>query len=117
MYNHFFGAMRTSPKKRVETLFYIDFNDAKKNGLDISHEERLNPYDREIHNAVATLAAVGNIYINPYMIFQLLSGNSSDENKSGMSPETREKIIKSLNKWKMFFTMILYAGDLMSMSA
>ncbi len=89
-----------SPKKRVETLLYIDFNDAKANGLDISNEDRLTPYDREVHNAVATLSAAGNVYINPYMIFQVLSGNSSDKTKSGMSPETREKIVKSLNKMR-----------------
>ena len=89
-----------SPKKRVETLLYIDFNDAKVNGLNISHEDRLTPYDREVHNAVASLVAAGNICINPYMIFQVLSGNSSDKTKSGMSPETREKIVKSLNKMR-----------------
>ncbi len=89
-----------SPKKRVETLLYIDFNDAKVNGLNISHEDRLTPYDREVHNAVATLVAAGNICINPYMIFQVLSGNSSDKTKSGMSPETRENIVKSLNKMR-----------------
>ena len=90
-----------SSKKRIDTLFYIDFNDAKSNGLDISHEDRLTAYDSEIHNAVATLAAAGNKCISPNMIFQLLSGNTSEKHKSGMSPETREKIVKSLNKMRM----------------
>ena len=97
-----------SPKKRIETLLYIDFNDAKVNGLDISHEDRLTPYDREIHNAVATLAAAGNICINPYMIFQVLSGNSSDKSKSGMSLETRENIVKSLNKMRLTNVKIMH---------
>ena len=94
-------SQRISPKKRIETLLYIDFNDAKANGLDISREDRLTHYDREIHSAVATLAAAGNQYISPNMIFQLLSGDFSAKNKNGMSPETRDRIIKSLNKMRV----------------
>ena len=88
---------RANSQKRVETLIYIDFNDAKKNGITISNEERITPYDREIHNAVASLAAEGNEYISTSMIFQLLSGNSSDE-RNKMSEETRKKIIRSVEK-------------------
>jgi len=88
---------RANSQKRVETLIYIDFNDAKKNGITISNEERITPYDREIHNAVASLAAEGNEYISTSMIFQLLSGNTSDE-RNKMSEETRKKIIRSVEK-------------------
>ena len=88
---------RANAQKRIETLLYIDFNDAKANGLIISNEERITAYDREIHNAVATLAAEGNEYISPSMIFQLLSGNVSDD-RNKMSDETREKITNSLRK-------------------
>jgi len=95
---------RANSKKRVETLIYIDFNDAKKNGITISNEERITPYDREIHNAVASLAAEGNEYISTSMIFQLLSGNTSDE-RNKMSEKTREKILDSVRK--MSFTRVL----------
>ena len=95
---------RANSQKRVETLIYIDFNDAKKNGITISNEERITPYDREIHNAVASLAADGNEYISTSMIFQLLSGNTSDE-RNKMSDETREKILDSVRK--MSFTRVL----------
>ena len=87
----------SSSKKKIETLFYIDFNDAKENGITISNEDRINSYDREIYNAVATLAAAGNNEFSPSMIFQLLSGNISDE-RNKMSPETRRKILKSVEK-------------------
>ena len=88
---------RTNSKKRIETLIYIDFNDAKKNGITISNEERITAYDREVHNAVASLAAEGNEYISSSMIFQLLSGNTSDE-RNKMSEETRKKILRSVEK-------------------
>ena len=94
---------RNSQKKRIETLLYIDFNAAKVNGLTISNEDRITPYDREIYNAVATLVAAGNDHISPNMIFQLLSGNTSDA-RNKMSEETREKIIRSV--YKMRATMI-----------
>ena len=86
-----------SQKKRIETLLYIDFNDAKANGLAIFNENRLTSYDREIYNAIATLVAAGNTHISPSMIFQLLSGNVSDE-RNKMGDETREKIVRSVEK-------------------
>ena len=92
-----FTVSGSSSKKKIETLFYIDFNDAKENGITISNEDRINSYDREIYNAVATLAAAGNNEFSPSMIFQLLSGNISDE-RNKMSPETRRKILKSVEK-------------------
>lgn len=95
---------KNSQKKRIETLLYIDFNAAKANGLTISNEDRITPYDREIYNAVATLVAAGNNHISPNMIFQLLSGNTSSDARNKMSEETREKIIRSI--YKMRATMI-----------
>ena len=92
-----FTVSGSSSKKKIETLFYIDFNDAKENGITIFNEDRINSYDREIYNAVATLAAAGNNEFSPSMIFQLLSGNISDE-RNKMSPETRRKILKSVEK-------------------
>ena len=89
-----------SQKKRIETLLYIDFNNAKENGIIISYEDRITPYDREVYNAVATLVAAGNGRITPSMIFQLLSGNSLEE-RNKMSPETREKIIRSVEKMSL----------------
>ena len=94
---------RNSQKKRIETLLYIDFNSSKANGVSISFEDRITPYDREIHNAIITLAAAGNNCITPSMIFQLLSGNISDE-RHKMSDETRNKILSSVDK--MRFTSI-----------
>ena len=82
-------------RKKIETLFYIDFNELKQKGVSIDYEYLLTPYDREIHNAVATLASAGNEYINPSMIFQILSGNTGSTND--MSPETRKSILRSID--------------------
>lgn len=92
---------RKSQRKKIETLFSIDFNDMKSSGVSIAREDRITPYDREIHDAVATLASAGNEYINPSMIFQLISGNSGNTN---ISPETRKDILRSLDK--MMVTLV-----------
>ena len=97
------GTNENSQKKRIDTLLYIDFNSSKANGVSIAFENRITPYDREIHNAIVTLAAAGNNCITPSMIFQLLSGNISDE-RNKMSDETRRKILSSVDK--MRFTSI-----------
>ena len=70
----------------------------KKLGVTIENEQRLTPYDREIHNAVSTLCAAGNEYINPQMIFQVLSGNTGQRAK--ISNEAREKILRSIDKMR-----------------
>ena len=73
----------------------------KSSGVSIAREDRNTPYDREIHNAVATLASAGNEFINPSMIFQLISGNSGNTN---ISPETRKEILRSIDK--MMVTLV-----------
>ena len=92
---------RKSQRKKIDTLFAIDFNDMKSSGVSIAREDRITPYDREIHNAVATLASAGNEFINPSMIFQLISGNSGNTN---ISPETRKEILRSIDK--MMVTLV-----------
>ena len=82
----------------VDALISIDFKEMKKLGVTIENEQMLTPYDREIHNAVSTLCAAGNEYINPQMIFQVLSGNTGPRAK--MSNEAREKILRSIDKMR-----------------
>ena len=85
----------TSKKRKIETIVSIDFNEMRKMGVVIKNEQRLTPYDRAVHNAVSTLCAIGNKYINPQMIFQVLSGNLHQ--RKDMSSETRKKILESYN--------------------
>ena len=82
----------------VDAIVSIDFKEMKKLGVTIENEQRLTPYDREIHNAVSTLCAAGNEYINPQMIFQVLSGNTGQRAK--ISNEAREKILRSIDKMR-----------------
>ena len=85
----------TLKKRRVETIVSIDFNEMKKLGVTFTNEQRLNPFDREVHNATATLYAAGNKYITPQMIWGALSGNRTD---AKMPPEARKKILDSIDK-------------------
>ena len=103
---------RTSKRKHIDTLLSIDFNDMKKNGVSIPRENFITPYDKEIHNAIVTLVAIGNEFINPSMIFQLLSGNTGKRTK--ISNETRENIMQSIRKMMMTLIRIDATAEVQS---
>ena len=77
----------TLKKRKVETIVSIDFNEMKKLGVTFTNEQRLNPFDREVHNAAATLYAAGNEYMTPQMIWGALSGNRPDAKASRSQKE------------------------------
>ena len=86
----------------ISTMVSIDFSKMKQLGVTIGSEQRLTPYDREVHNAVSTLCVAGNKYITPQMTYQVLSGNKKDVK---MTAKAREEILGSIDK--MRFTAIL----------
>ena len=105
LYNNLFpvtidvGALK---KRVISTMVSIDFNKMRQLGVTVKSEQRLTPYDREVHNAVSTLCVAGNKYITPQMIYQVLSGNKKDVK---MTAKAREEILGSIDK--MRFTEIL----------
>ena len=90
-------------RKKVNVIFSPDFNELKKEGVSIAYEYRLTPFDRAVHNAIATLWEQGhrnkknnNEYLTPRVIFQLLSGNTGNSKDIGSA--IREKILDSIDK-------------------
>lgn len=113
LYNPEGGAINVSrnevKRKDINVMVSLDFKELKEEGVTIDMEYRLTPFDRAVHNAIATLWEVGhrngmknNEYITPRIIFQLLSGNIGKSKK--ISSVMRKAILRSINK--MSFTEI-----------
>lgn len=86
----------------VEVSVSVDYQNLKKQGLEIPESMRLTPYDREIHNAVVSLYEAGNEYASPNMIQKILSGNKEYEggNQKSLTQISRQRIMSSLHKMK-----------------
>lgn len=96
---------REARRKNIQVLFAIDFKELSKNGVKIEREDRLTPFDKAVHNAVATLWVAGhqegknfNEYLTPRIIFQILSGNTNESREIG--PEIRKAILRSIDKMR-----------------
>ena len=92
-------------RKEVNVMVSLNFNELTQDGVIIERDYRLTPFDRAVHNAIATLWEIGhrnkttfNEYLTPRVIFQLLSGN--DGESKDVSPEMRKAILRSVDKMK-----------------
>lgn len=70
----------------------------------------LTPYDKEVHHAVASLAAAGCEYFTPRMLYQALTGNKNADLKPGW-PQYAE-ICSSLDKMMMIIVRIDTAQEI-----
>lgn len=96
---------REGKRKDIQVLFAIDFKELSKAGVKIEYEYRLTPFDKAVHNAIASLWVAGhqegknlNEYLTPRMIFQILAGNTSESREIG--PELRKAILGSIDKMR-----------------
>lgn len=65
---------RRNSKNKITTLVSVDIDQLQN--VKIQGRTALAPYDREVHDAIVTLYAVGgNEYITPQMIYQVMTGN------------------------------------------
>ena len=63
-------------KRQIETTVSINFDEMEKRGVIISGSKELTMYDREVHDAIATLCVEGeNHWVTPQMIYQVMTGN------------------------------------------
>lgn len=46
-------------EKNIQVLFATDFKKLSKNSIKIERKDRLTPFDKAVHNAVATLWVAG----------------------------------------------------------
>ena len=92
-------------RKEINVIVSLDFKKLREEGVTIDMEYRLTPFDRAVHNAVATLWEEGhrngmknNEYITPRIIFQLLSGNTGES--KDISSTMRKAILRSIDKMR-----------------
>ena len=63
-------------KKEIATMVSINFDEIEKRGVEIFGSKELSMYDREVHDAIATLCVEGeNRWITPQMIYQTMTGD------------------------------------------
>ena len=79
-------------KNEILSFVRLDYSD---NAIQISGKKELTQYDREVHDALATLYVDGgNEYITPQMIYKAMTGNP----EAKLAPKQQEAISNSLNK-------------------
>ena len=81
-------------KKEINTTIFINIDELKDYGLP---DIRLNPFDREVHDAICTLWKSGYNEMSISMIYHVLTGNKKSSN-SNLSDEMRDLIDKSILK-------------------
>ena len=79
-------------KNEILSFVRLDYSD---NAIQISGKKELTQYDREVHDALATLYIDGgNEYITPQMIYKAMTGNP----EAKLAQKQQEAISNSLNK-------------------
>lgn len=82
-------------KRKIDTLVSINFEGMEQYGIKVSGRRELDPYDREIHDAIATLYSEGgNKYITLQMIYQTISGDPNAK----LNPKQSDAITHSIRK-------------------
>ena len=85
-------------KKEITTTVSINFDEMEKQGVEIYGSKELTMYDREVHDAIATLCVEGeNQWITPQMIYQVMTGDPDARFRSKQSKQL-EAISNSVTK-------------------
>lgn len=96
---------RKGSKKQIDTMVSINFDEMKAHGVEIYGSKELTTFDREVHDAITTLAIEGeNEFITPQMIFQTM-GNP----RTNLSPKQAEAISHSITKM-MYSRLVIDAS-------
>lgn len=81
-------------RKKITSYVSIDFDDLN-GSIQIKGRRKLTPYDREVHDAIATLFVIGeNEYITPQMIYKVITGNP----EARLEKKQAEAISNSITK-------------------
>lgn len=98
---------RNEAKESVLTSLSLSY-DAE--GVQIS--KPMTPYDREVHNAVATLWAAGNRNITPRQVYQTMTGASGKPRQSAIA-----NVEESLDKQRRTFVSLDFSKELRGRTA
>lgn len=86
---------REGSKKEITTLISIDFDDLGKS-VTLSGRRELEPFDREVHDAIVSLVVGGNEYITPQMIYRTLVGDKEAKLSENHRTAIRDSITKCM---------------------
>lgn len=90
-------------KKEIATMVSINFDEIEKRGVEIFGRKELSMYDREVHDAIATLCVEGeNRWITPQMIYQTMTGDP----EARLHPKQTEAINNSVTKMMHSYIII-----------
>ena len=90
-------------KKEIATMVSINFDEIEKRGVEIFGSKELSMYDREVHDAIATLCVEGeNRWITPQMIYQTMTGDP----EARLHPRQTEAINNSVTKMMHSYILI-----------
>ena len=90
-------------KKEIATMVSINFDEIEKRGVEIFGRKELSMYDREVHDAIATLCVEGeNRWITPQMIYQTMTGAP----EARLHPKQTEAINNSVTKMMHSYIII-----------
>lgn len=81
----------------------------------VSLSRKMTAYDREVHNAVASLERVGNRVITPAQVYRTMTGKISTSNKksaASISKSALSKVEESIDKQRRTFAKIDYSEEL-----
>lgn len=84
----------SNSKRKTGPYLSIQIKELSDNGLNISGIDRLNRFDREVHDATNSLFLAGNDYISPIMVYKVLTA----DREARPSEEMQAKICQSLEK-------------------
>lgn len=91
---------RKGSKKQIDTMVSINFDEMKAQGVEIYGSKELTTFDREVHDAITTLAVEGeNEFITLQMIFRTMNPRAK------LTPKQTENISHSVTK--MMYSLLV----------
>lgn len=95
---------RKGSKKQIDTMVSINFDEMKAQGVEIYGSKELTTFDREVHDAITTLAVEGeNEFITLQMIFRTMNPRAK------LTPKQAEAISHSITKM-MYSRLVIDAS-------
>lgn len=101
-------AMGGKKEPSVETRISLSYED--ENGVELS--KKMTRFDREVHDAVASLWAAGNRVIAPNQVFRIMAGS-----KSKVTPKQRQRVEESIDKQRRTFVTLDFSKELRGKTA
>jgi len=99
LYNKDYIRVDIGPSQK-EILSYVRLDIENNTDIQFLDENKLTPYDNDVHNAVVTLYVNGNNeYVTPQMIYRTMTGNPTAQITKNTQKEIEESLQKLARTW------------------